>query len=122
MPFDTIITINIASLGDYDEHGEYTPGASTPYEVWADQTGAGSSDALVSGGGITIVSGRTFLVRWFRELAVAPETFVTVVDDLQQEWYSDGISVSDARNLAGNPDSPQAVIFLASITDVMMGS
>ena len=26
------------------------------------------------------------------------------------------------RNLAGNPDSPQAVIFLASITDVMMGS
>ena len=25
------------------------------------------------------------------------------------------------RNLAGNPDSPQAVIFLASITDVMMG-
>ena len=27
-----------------------------------------------------------------------------------------------ARNLAGNPDSPQAVIFLASITDVMMGS
>ena len=27
-----------------------------------------------------------------------------------------------SRNLAGNPDSPQAVIFLASITDVMMGS
>ena len=26
------------------------------------------------------------------------------------------------RKLAGNPDSPQAVIFLASITDVMMGS
>ena len=27
-----------------------------------------------------------------------------------------------SRNLAGNPDSPQAVIFLTSITDVMMGS
>ena len=26
------------------------------------------------------------------------------------------------RNLAGNPDSPQAVIFLTSITDAMMGS
>ena len=26
------------------------------------------------------------------------------------------------RNAAGNPASPQAVIFLASITDVMMGS
>ena len=30
--------------------------------------------------------------------------------------------ISIPRNLAGNPDSPQAVIFLASITDVMMGS
>ena len=29
---------------------------------------------------------------------------------------------NQTRNLAGNPDSPQAVIFLASITDVMMGS
>ena len=27
----------------------------------------------------------------------------------------------NTRNLAGNPDSPQAVIFLTSITDVMMG-
>ena len=97
MPFDTIITINIATLGEYDEHGEYQAGEPVGYEVWADQTGAGSSDALVSGGGTTIVSGRTFLVRWFRELAVAPETFVTITDDLQQEWYSDGISVSDAR-------------------------
>ena len=32
------------------------------------------------------------------------------------------VNAGDARNLAGNPDSPQAVIFLASITDVMMGS
>ena len=28
----------------------------------------------------------------------------------------------EPRNLAGNPDSPQAVIFLASFTNVMMGS
>ena len=32
------------------------------------------------------------------------------------------VRYSGARNLAGNPDSPQAVIFLASITDVTMGS
>ena len=96
MPFDTIITISIASDGTFDGHGVYTPGPATPYEVWADQSGAGSSDALATGGTV-VVSGRTFLVRWFVELAVAPESFVTVTDDLQQEWYSDGISVSDAR-------------------------
>ena len=32
------------------------------------------------------------------------------------------LAYAGARNLAGNPDSPQAVIFLTSITDVMMGS
>ena len=35
---------------------------------------------------------------------------------------SDSGGNSLPRKLAGNPDSPQAVIFLASITDVMMGS
>ena len=96
MPFDTIITIEIETAGTFDNAGEYTPGPATPYEVWADQSGAGSSDALATGGTV-VVSGRTFLVRWFRELAVAPESFVFVVDDLNQRWYSDGINVSDAR-------------------------
>ena len=38
--------------------------------------------------------------------------------DNDDEW----VHISTARNLAGNPDSPQAVVFLTSITDVMMGS
>ena len=38
------------------------------------------------------------------------------------DQFSVGEYVYLSRNLAGNPDSPQAVIFLASITDVMMGS
>ena len=28
----------------------------------------------------------------------------------------------EPRNLAGNPDSPQAVVFLTSIIDVIVGS
>ena len=96
MPFDRIITILIQAAGTRDEHGEYTPGPETPYEVWADETGAGSSDTLTIGGAI-ITSGRTFLVRWFRELAVAPESFVFVMDSLGQRWYTDGINESDAR-------------------------
>ena len=96
MPFDTIITINIGSLGDYDEHGEYQPGPVTSYEVWADESGAGSIDTP-SVGGAVITAGRTFLVRWFQELAVTLDTFITITDNLGQTWYSDGISVSDAR-------------------------
>ena len=100
MPFDTIITILIQEPGTRNDHGEYVPGKEIPYEVWADQSGAGSSDQLVGGAGTVVVSGRTFFVRWFEELALAPETFVFVVDDLGQRWYSDGISVSDARQRA----------------------
>ena len=96
MPFDTIITIEIETPGTFDNAGEYTPGPATTYEVWADQTGAGSSDVLTSGG-TTIVSGRTFLVRWFVELALAPESFVFVRDSLGQRWYTDGLNVSNAR-------------------------
>ena len=47
--------------------------------------------------GLSVVSGRTFLVRWFRPLAVALEPLVTVVDNLGQRWFSDSLSVSDAR-------------------------
>ena len=96
MSFDTIITVWIAELGTRDEHGEYVPGEAIPYEVWADESGAGSIDTPTEGG-LIITSGRTFLVRWFQELAVALDTFVTVTDNLGQTWYSDGIGVSDAR-------------------------
>ena len=96
MPFDTIITIHIEALGMRDEHGEYVPGPVTDYEVWADETGAGSIDTPTVGG-LIVTAGRTFLVRWFRELAVTFDPFVTITDNLGQTWYSDGISVSDAR-------------------------
>ena len=112
MPFDTIITIHIEALGhratqdDVDAGvmvdgepvgiGEYIPGPETDYEVWCDESGAGSIDTP-SVGGLVLTSGRTFLVRWFRELALAPESFVSITDNLGQNWYSDGISVSDAR-------------------------
>ena len=39
-----------------------------------------------------------------------------------REYYYNELQLHHTRNLAGNPDSPQAVIFLTSITDVMMGS
>ena len=34
----------------------------------------------------------------------------------------DTVAISGPRNLAGNPDSPQAVVFLTSIIDVIVGS
>ena len=63
-----------------------------------------------------------FIFKFLSDLAVLPTDlrfdylYGKSKDDPQEalEFY--------ARKLAGNPDSPQAVIFLTSITDVMMGS
>lgn len=96
MPLDARITVLIQAPGEYNEHGEYTEGPETPYRRWAQEYGAGSSDQIGQGGTLA-VSGRTFLVRWFRALAVAPESFVFVMDSLGQRWYSDGINVGDPR-------------------------
>ena len=96
MPFDTRIRIDIQALGHRDEFGEYVDGPTTSYNVWADESGAGSGDTP-TGGGLIVTSGRTFVVRWFRALDVAIEPLVTVVDNVGLRWYSDGISKSDAR-------------------------
>ena len=96
MPFDTRITVLIEAEGHRDEHGEYVDGPTTEYARWCDESGAGSGDQA-TGGGLVLTQGRTFVVRWFRELAVAPETFVKVRDNLGLIWGSDGIGISDAR-------------------------
>ena len=65
----------------------------------------------------------------YKEMWIEPSSpkRVPVGEDVPSEFredYEESVSVLpiSPRNLAGNPDSPQAVIFLTSITDVMMGS
>ena len=40
----------------------------------------------------SLCRGALSLVRWFLELALAPESFVFVADNLGQRWYTDGIN------------------------------
>ena len=96
MPFDTRIAVLIQAEGHRDEHGEYVDGPTTEYPRWADESGAGSGTTPTEGGLIT-GTGRTFVVRWFNALAIAPEAFVSIRDNINQVWYSEAISASDAR-------------------------
>ena len=96
MPLDRRITVNIAAEGTRDEHGEYVPGPVTSYPVWADVTGAGSTETDTTGG-VLVSQGMNVTVRWFRELAVAPINRVHIVDDLGQRWDTDGIAESNER-------------------------
>ena len=56
-----------------------------------------------------------------RRAALPPQTFLDVLQGCGSAFLPFRY-LRASRKLAGNPDSPQAVIFLASITDVMMGS
>ena len=69
----------------------------TLYPVWADTGGVGISDT-VSTGGVEGIRGMAATVRWFRQLAIAPNRLVHIIDGLQHlRWEVDNINTSDQR-------------------------
>ena len=97
MPLDTRITIEIAAEGHRNQFGEYVPpGNPTLYPVWADTGGVGISDT-VSTGGVEGIRGMAATVRWFRELVIAPNRLVHVIDAFNLRWEVDNINTSDQR-------------------------
>ena len=95
MPLDRRITVHIEALGEYVD-GVYQPGEVTDYGVWAQRTSAGAADVATEGG-IFVSEAATFLVRWFRELALTPPNRVSITDELGLEWNVDVISESNQR-------------------------
>ena len=96
MPLDTRITIRIEALGDRDSTGEYQPGPTTSFPVWADEMKSSEDDHLETAGARTI-SVRHFRVRYFRALAVANIALVSLTDSLGRAWNPDSIDLSDDR-------------------------
>jgi len=88
MAFDSRITVGIRAEGTRDTKGRYVPGPITNYPVWADERNAGSSDQEAPQG-IIVREIRTFLIRWFLALSVAPISRVSV-----SKLEADGTTVS----------------------------
>ena len=96
MALDREITIRIEAVGTRDNHGDYIPGPTTEYNVWAERSAAGSNDQPTSGGFIT-VSVQNYTVRWFKELELANLALVEVEDEFGQIWDPDSIAAGDER-------------------------
>ena len=97
MPLDTRLIIEITDEGHRDQYGEYVPGdMPVEYPVWADTGGVGISDTVFVGGNET-QRGMAVTVRWFRQLAIAPNRLVHLIDAFQQRWEVDSINTSDQR-------------------------
>ena len=78
--YDRKITISIEAMGDFDDHGEYQPGPSTSYSVWASVSDGGSTDVERAEGTI-IVQGKLWQMRWTSIFAVANVNFTTITDE-----------------------------------------
>ncbi len=79
-----------------NEFGEPAPGPITDYQLWAEQRGAGSSDAETEGG-LLVTAARSYTVRWFEALARASIAEISVIDEFGFTWEATGIGESDAR-------------------------
>ena len=126
----------LVRLGSYYQYqGRFSEAA----DCFAETVGGVASDPLAISLMICLANGKRLreALHWAREIKEAhrqaPRPALEVeaailghIGDARAavSCYQDLCGHPDAtpRNLAGNPDSPQAVIFLASITDVMMGS
>lgn len=87
MPLDRRITINIL---DFE-------GDTLALPVWAEETGAGSSDSA-DGGSFITQAVQNFLVRHDDRLAQVAVHQVSVTDRFGHVWDADSISLSDARD------------------------
>ena len=93
---DRRITLEIQAEGTVNQFGENVPGATTTYGIWARQQSAGQAD-VNTGYGILPAGARTYLVRWFRELALTRSSLIQIKDEDGVQWVCDDISESDAR-------------------------
>ena len=96
---DRRITLHLEAEGTRDDQGDYVPGPTTDYPVWARIVGAGSSDSA-TGEGSRINRISNFLVRWFLALEQARVDRVTITDEHGRTWNADTIGESDARRRA----------------------
>ena len=107
MALDRRITIHIEALGhhatseearlDPDIYtGQYIPGPTTDYPMWAERRAVGSQDTATVGGIVTS-SVVTYLVRWFQALELTNIALVTLTDEFDILWDADTVSPGDAR-------------------------
>ena len=76
---DRLVEVNIEAPGTRNQYGEHVPGAVQTFRRWTTRMAKTKEDVEQEGGTYNLVR-RTYRVRWFRELANAAPSQVTLVD------------------------------------------
>ena len=80
MPADRKITINVATPGMRNEHGEFVPGTTIVIPAWASRRDRSAEDVATEGGARGETR-RDWRIRWDKRIAAAPVTMLSVVDE-----------------------------------------
>ena len=76
---DRVILISIESPGHRDENDEWVPGAPAVFRRWATRLDVSTAD-VEEEAGVYTAARRSWIVRWFRELAETLPNFVSVFE------------------------------------------
>ena len=93
-----VVTLRIQSAGQYNEHGERTPGAIVDHVLWAEIANPEATNSLETDGNRD-VRRKTFTIRWRRDAIDTPTNRLFVVDEYLREYNVEGASeiVDDTR-------------------------
>ena len=80
MPLDRPVAVGIRGGDDFNAAGQFVPGPVTEYPVFATVLDL-TNERDIPPGGARNTADRIFRVRWFEELAVAPVTSVSIIDE-----------------------------------------
>ena len=82
MPLDRRITINHTAVSDYNDYGEFVPGAVTAIPLWAQRVDQSQTDKEQKGGELSLAS-RAYMIRYRTDLVDAVATQLKIIDGLQ---------------------------------------
>ena len=85
VPLDRLLSVGVRGIDDWNDAGILVPGPVTEYPIWATPLDISVTRNLETGGA-RLKSDRVFRVRWFPELAIAPVTSVSIIDELGQTY------------------------------------
>lgn len=95
MPADRLVIVQVATPGDYNQHGEYVEGAKVEIRTWASRRDVSARD--IQEGGARDETRRDWLIRWDSRIANASTLDLAVIDGLDTFTISNMVEETRRR-------------------------
>ena len=96
MPADRLVIVQVATPGDYNQHGEYVEGAKVEIRTWASRRDRTQED-IHEEGGVRDEARRDWRIRWDSRIANSSTRDIAVVDGTETFTISNMVEVTRQR-------------------------